>query len=434
MSTNGIFSYNSSYNSTTSLLSSLYGTSSKSSISTQSLLSSIYSSSNYGSYYGVNTSKTSSSLSSYLVGIKKASSGLRSAIKTAQDKSIWNKISYNSSSNAVGVDYTGKDKLKDMTVEVKSLAKSQINEGKKLNSNASTVRSTSFSIKTADGTKKNFYVSTGSSLSNLDVQQKVADKINSAKMGITASIEKDSKGNSRLVLKGESGKDNDFTVSGALAEDLGITNVSQEAQDAVYSINSGEDQTSSTNKIKIDDELTLNLKEVTDEPAKLTYSKNQTSGINAARSFVNGFNELYDTARDYDDLGSLQLQSKLVGLVAAYSSSLERIGISTDENGYLKIDEDKMKKAADNGDLEKFFTNDAGANYGFVNRVDRIASQVESDPTKFVSASAKEEMVSSDSSYYSSYASEYSKLMGSSSFRKSYFNYITTSALFDALF
>lgn len=433
MSTNSIYNYDSSYNSTTSLLSSLYGSSS-SSVGSSGLTSSVYGSSSYGSY-GVNTSTASSSLSSYLVGIKQAAANIGSAVDTAQDKSTWNKISYNSDSSSVSVSYTGDKELGNMTVDVKALAKSQVNEGKKLEADArSSVNSTSFSITMDDGTKKDFFVATGSSLSNKEVQQKVADKINSSKLGVTASVETDSKGKSRLVLTGKSGEENGFNVSGALAEDLGITTVSQKAQDAVYSINSGPEQKSSTNKIEINDNLTLSLKSVTEKTANLTYSKDLKKGINAAREFVNSFNALYDKARGYEDSGASKLQNRLTSLTSAYSKSLSRIGIGTDENGYLKIDEEKMQKAAENGDLEKFFTKDAGQNYGFVNRIDILANQVNSDPSKFLSSSGKEELKSENSSSSSYYPSSYTDLMGSASFRKSYFNYITTSALFDALF
>lgn len=412
-----------SYNTKTSLISSLYGTNNMSS-SYSSIMSAISNS------YGVNTSTTSSSLSSYLVGIKEAANDITSAISTATNASTWNEISYNSDSSSVGVSYTGTEKLEDMTVDVKAVAKEQKNEGKALSADKSSIRSTTFSIETSDGKNKNFYVATSSSLTNEEVQQKVADKINSAKLGITATVEKNSKdGTSKLVLSGETGKENTFEVKGSLAEDLGIDKVSQKAQNASYSINSGAYQESSTNDIKLNDKLSITLKAETEKTAKVTYSNNQTKGINAARAFVNSYNALYDTAKDYDDLGSLKLQSKLVGLDSTYAGALGRIGISTNSKGYLEIDEDKMQAAAESGALEKFFREDAGQSYGFVNRLNQIAKNIDADPSQFISSSAKAELSSADT--YSAYSSDYLK---SSRFIKSYFNYVSTSALFDALF
>jgi flagellar hook-associated protein 2 len=388
--------------------------------------------SSLSSSYGTNTSTTSSGLSSYLVGIKEAAADITSSVETARKTSTWESSSLSSDSSDVSVSYSGSDKIEDMSVTVKALAQGQVNEGKDYISTASTIKSTSFSIETADGKKKNFFIATGSSVTNEEVQQKAADKINSANLGITASVEKDSKtGASRLVLTGKTGEGNDYTVSGSLAEDLGITSVTQEAQDAVYSINSGEDEKSSSNTIKVSDDLSLTLNKVSETPSNITYSKNTTGGINAARELVNSYNALYSAAKKYDDTGSLQLQSKMVSLDSTYAASLERIGITTNSQGYLEIDEDKMKEAADDGTLEKFFNNDKGKNYGFVNRLEQLSESISSDPSKYLSSSAKEELNSSDSSSYTSLSSSY---LSSSRFRRSYFNYISTSALFDALF
>lgn len=419
------------YNSTSNLISSLYGSSKTSKSSSYSSYSSLLSS--LSSTYGVNTSTTSSGVSSYLVGIKEAAATITSSLNTAGSSSTWNSTSLTSDTSDVSVTYTGTDKVDPMTVNVKALAQEQINEGYDFVSNASTIRSTSFSIETADGQKKDFFVATGSTVSNKEVQQKVADKINAAKLGITASVETDSKtGSSRLVLNGKTGEGNDFTVSGALAEDLGITNVTQKSQDAVYSINSGADKTSSSNTIEVSSKLSITLKNVSESPSNITYAKNTTSGINAARQLVNGYNALLKAAKDYDDLGSLKLQSKLISLDSTYSAALGRIGISTNENGYLEIDEDKMKAAAEDGTLEKFFTQDKGMTYGFTNRLEQIAGSITSDPSKYLSSSAKAELSSVDSS--SSYSLLSSSYFSSAKFRRSYFNYISTSALFDALF
>lgn len=413
-----------SYNTKTSLISSIYGTS-KSASSYSSIMSAISNS------YGVNTSKTSSSLSSYLVGIKEAAKDITSAVSTGTKASTWNDVSYNSDSSAVSVNYTGSEKLEDMKVDVKAVAKEQKNEGKSLTSDDKTnVRSTSFSIEASDGKSKSFYVASNSSLTNEELQQKVADKINSAKLGITATVEKNSKdGTSKLVLSGKTGKDNTFSVSGSLAEDLGINKTTQNAQNASYSINSGEYKESDINDIKLNDKLSLTLKAETEKTANITYSKKQTKGINAARELVNSYNALYDTAKGYDDLGSLKLQSKLVGLDSTYSGALSRVGITTNSEGYLQIDEDKMQKAAEDGTLEKFFREDSGQSYGFVNRLNQLADKIDSDPSRYASSSAKEELSSNAS--YTDFSVDYLK---SSRYIKSYFNYVSTSALFDALF
>ena len=385
--------------------------------------------------YGKNTASVSADVSEYAVDVKESAAALKNSVSQLSakgDKSVFNTATANSDNNGVSVKYTGNAKFDDMKVGVAQLAQAQKNEGTELKADStSNAESSSFKITDANGKSRSFFVSVSAKDTNEDVQQKVADKINSAGLDVSASIEKDEKtGKSRLVVSGKTtGEGKDFAVTGEMAENLGINKTTQNAQDAVYTIN-GEEKTSSSNNIKVSDELSLTLNSKTENDATVSYSKSNTNGINAVRSLVNNYNALMDTAKNFNDSGAARLENQLKSTSDTYASALSRIGITTNENGYLQIDAGKMKEATESGELEKFLDSNSenGANYGFINRVGSIAEKAD-DPTNYMSQNAKNTVNSNDVSNY--YNANYAN---SNYYINSYINLSNSSMLFDAMF
>ncbi len=419
------------YSMYSSLLSQTYGTSMSSSVSDSllSMYSYIY---NAGS--GSSTS-VSSATSSYLVDLKESASDVIDAVSSIRKGSDSNKISANSDNKkAVTATYTGKEKRDDIKVDVEKVASAQVNESESLKSNSSSLyykKASNISITTSEGKSYSFNYSAGITETDQKALTNIAAKINKANIGVSASVETDDKTQtSKLVLTGSKvGEGNDFIVSGDLAEALGINDVKTASSDAVYSIN-GERKTSSSNEVKIDDELTLNLKDATEESVTVSFGKSTLDTINSARELVNVFNGFANAAYSSSDSGAEKLGNRLQSIAKTYGASLERIGVSLTAKGYLEIDEDKMAEAADNGELDKFFESNGknGLSYGFVNRLENLANKAYNDPTSFLSSSAKAEVNSSSgNSYYSSIGGV------SSNYISAYYRYSNIAMLFSAM-
>jgi len=392
----------------------------------------------YSYIYGANQSSVSSATSSYLVDLKKSASNAVDAISSIKGTNKKDsKIVANSDNSAVSASYKGTEKRDDVKIDVSKLASAQKNESEALKTNSSSLyysRATNISITDSSGKTHSFNYSPGITETDGKVLQKIAQKINKADIGVTASVETDDKTKtSKLVLKGDkTGSGNDFTVSGNLAETLGIDNVKEYASDAIYSVN-GEEKTSSSNKIDIDDEVSVTLNKVTDKTATVSFGKSKLDSINAARKLVNVFNDLAHTAYSSDDSGAEKLGDRLQSTVKAYGSSLSRIGITMTSKGYLEIDEDKMSEASEKGDLDKFFNSNgkSGLSYGFVNRLENIAKQASNNPTSFLSSSAKAEVNATNNTSSSSYYN-YGR-SGSYNYISAYYKYSTTALLFNAM-
>ncbi len=433
------------YASYSNLLSSTFNTGSSFPTSgLVNLYSSLYSSSkaktNQSSSSQINSS--SQAVKDYITDIKETSEELLSAVKGLNKKgkdSLFGTINAKSNDSAVSASFNGEDVPDDFEVGVSSVAKKQVNQSTALKANSSSLyqsKEHTVNITTKDGKTASFYIPVNVTSSNEDVLNKLADKINDKKLGITASVEvNEKKGTVSLKLTSkETGTDNEFYVSGGLAEELGINKVSQEAQNAVYTID-GDTYESQSNTVKFDNGVSLTFNKTTDENAEITFGEDNTKAINATRDFVNKFNDFADTAYGLNDSGALSLAKKLQSAVRTYSSSLSKIGISMNKSGYLEIDEDKMKKAAENGDLAKFFGQDSKSNIasGFSRRIETIAANAASVPESTLSQGAKKALNNTNiSSASSSYDLSNTKF---SSYQMNVYNrYSMASMLFDAMF
>jgi flagellar hook-associated protein 2 len=212
---------------------------------------------------------------------------------------------------------------------------------------------------------KNFSVTpSGSSLTS------IANAINQAGKGVTATIV-NGDGGQQLVLTGDTGSENAFTVSGAGV--TGSVTTVQTAQDAQLKLD-GISITSSSNTIK--DAVTgvsLQLKATNvGAPTTMTveadYSDKLQKGM---EDFVKAFNDVINTVKTlgaYDSekgtAGALngnrilrETETTLRGLVFDQGSPLtdqngeammlSKLGVTFQKDGTLSLDSDKLKAAID---------------------------------------------------------------------------------------
>jgi len=112
---------------------------------------------------------------------------------------------------------------------------------------------------------------------------------------------------------------------------------------------------------------------------QVSMGRDETGQINAFRHMVNSFNDLASAAGN-----SPRMQRELGSLVRGNTVSLRRIGIDVN-GGRMSINEDRMQRAAESGELESFVSRDrVGSNSGFFNRLTRIASDADRNPGTFI--------------------------------------------------
>ena len=260
-------------------------------------------------------------------------------------------------------------------LEVKQTAQAQTNEGKGMDSSKSAVEAGeySFSIE-AGGKTHNFTINVDENDDNASIQEKMAAAINKQDIGVTATVTADDKtGTTSLSLASdETGTDAAFTVkdeSGNLAESMGVTDSTQKAQNAVYSVNGGAERTSQSNDVKLADGVTATLKGA--GTTSISAERDTKSATEAAKKLVDAINTALKNAGAGDGRGAARLANDIKAMNRNFSGALAGVGITVSRNGELSIDEAKLEKAAQDGRLERVLGNEQS---GFGARAERIAN------------------------------------------------------------
>ena len=171
-------------------------------------------------------------------------------------------------------------------------------------------------------------------------------------------------------------------MTGNAVSAAGIGEITREAQDAQFRVNRGAPgtvQTSRSNDVDLGFGITAQLKEA--GSTRLTMGKDEAAQTSAFRSMVNSFNSMMQAAKE-TGRGS-NLERELSSHSRSFSSSLERIGITLNQDGFMRIDETRLSAAAASGELERFGTRD-GVN--FMKRLSRFAESVGKNPIAFAGA------------------------------------------------
>ena len=235
----------------------------------------------------------------------------------------------------------------ELTVE--RLASGQINRSQALQSGGGLPSiGGALSITTEKG-RYDFSLSSAGAKTNEEALQNFAAKINAAKAGVTASVvTKD--GLSTLELTSDkTGAASSFTVSGTLAERLGLDQAARQGQDAVYTISKNGEETervtSASNSVTLESGLTATLKGTGTTTVRAGGSA-ASSMADAMEKLVDSFNSTLSFLNDNADkgIGVLQQMKRMV-VPPASEGSMNLIGIGTLADGTLTFDRSAFVKA-----------------------------------------------------------------------------------------
>ncbi|MGK7345116.1 MAG: flagellar filament capping protein FliD [Candidatus Nitrospinota bacterium M3_3B_026] len=272
-------------------------------------------------------------------------------------------------------------------IAVSQLARAQKSASNEAFASYTTAAGASGTITIDDGTDTyNISVVSG------DTLEEIKNDINASGAPVTASIintgTNDNPQYKLLVSADETGTDNSFTISD-------ITNLtfttSQSAQDAQFTID-GLSVTKSSNTVTdVIYDATINLK--TAGSGTMTFAADYDAIVDKVKSFVEAYNELADYIKEQftyeqstNTKGELfgnatlqtiqeQMRSLVTGSVAGIDvtdssnlSSLSQVGLKTDDEDHLTLDEAKFKDFLKTrfDDVKELFVSAGSGTYTFV--------------------------------------------------------------------
>ncbi|MDR0272874.1 MAG: hypothetical protein LBI27_06115 [Clostridiales bacterium] len=327
------------------------------------------------------------SVSSSNATLRSAGAGIQSVVAGMQgNKNAFSAVEGRSSHTdvaTVSVDNSRANAslLRDTAIDVKQAATAQANAGDAVSASGRDIASGDYRFSVETGGKTyDFNIKVAAGESNEAVQRKMAEAVNARKIGVTASVSTTKDGNdtaSRLTLTAaNTGTGSTFTVTdrtGNLASDMGITSVSTQAQNAVYSVNGGLERTSESNQINIASGVTATLRGA--GTTDITFARSTDQQVSAVKNLVNSLNSALRNTKTTDGRGSERFASDIIGMNITFAPSLSRVGINVQDNGQLSVDENKLQQAASDGSLAKMFENTTS---GFAARANRVSANAAS--------------------------------------------------------
>ena len=354
-------------------------------------------------------------------------SGVQTAANALNNPLLWSQSSVSSGDDSVvSVSASNNVSAGNYAVSVQQLASGQtLASGSGYSSSSALVGSGTLTLSLGSWnsdqsafTAKGGSTSVDVTVSATDTLSTLADKINGAGAGVTASLVSDS-GGVRLALRSSStGEANGFRVSAADSDGnnndaLGLSLVAfdppngatamqlmQGSADARATINGIAVRSASNSITGAVDGLTLNLNKVSASAVNVAASPDRGAVQTAIKTFASAYNAMIAYIADqtkYDptakvggvlqgDSAVTNLQARLRAMVGATSGAsgnfarLSDVGLEVQRDGTLNLNQSKIDKATtDLSELKKAFANNdttTPANDGFSRRYAQLATQV----------------------------------------------------------
>lgn len=278
--------------------------------------------------------------------------------------------------------YTGNDSItakivtedyeklpEEFDLKVNSLAKQQVNQGNSYYRTgkglaAGTYR---FNLSVNDDVYE-FQFNIKKDANHEEIGQELANFINKAGVGVTASVQYDGKDKISLVLEARmSGRGTHGNVFAL--QDLGtgkgkgivsyynLNQMVQEPKNASFMIN-GENKESLSNSFILNQALYVTLKGATDEEVHVGYLPDSDKIIESIKEMMTGYNGLIEFTKEYTEKKGYvpKLANELSAVVRPHHAEMESCGITLDTDRKMQLDESLAVQACNEGDMQDLFS------------------------------------------------------------------------------
>lgn len=279
------------------------------------------------------------------------------------------------SSDASVLEATAKSTLRQKVfyeVNVQRLASGQVNTSAQVDANAKTLQGGSLTLTTSKGTFQ-MQLDPSEAENNQELFEALAEEINQLDAGVTAQVvEKDGK-ISMSLSSVSTGEKSGFVVAGEFAAQTGLGNISQKAQDAVYTVDKAGDSlgaleyTSSSNQVSIGAYgIQAQFKQT--GTAQVTVGTDVDQLADQVEDLLDAYNSAYQFLDKNSDRGlGVLTQMKRMVQPPVSTRSLAVAGIYFTEDGNYALDRTKFKEAMEKSPslVEDLITGTYGLAEGF---------------------------------------------------------------------
>ena len=271
-----------------------------------------------------------------------------------------------------------------LTIQVDSLAREQVNIGEYLRSDDRNIPAGAhrFAIDTSEGLSQ-FSLSVSLGDTNLDIQNHLADMINSRELGINASVLREGGSGALMLQSTETGAPasstglhfslKDENGGQGITSVFGLSNVAVRPADSQFSIN-GEPHSSASNHISINQIVELDFHKASGKPVEISFVPDTRYAKEQLESFMSAYNNLVGLAEKegHVAIGSRSLLRDISGIVEKHKDTLERAGITVDDTGRLSMADSENTNLFKEETLSELFKADSEFRKDIAQATDRL--------------------------------------------------------------
>lgn len=165
----------------------------------------------------------------------------------------------------------------------------------------------------------------------------------------TATGETNEDGNLQFSLS-------DTTSGMGIVAAYGLNNVSITPTNSRFTIN-GEEHTSSSNHISINQAIELDFHATSEKPVSVRFLADSTVAKEQAEQFIEAYNSLVRLSEKDTDtrIGSRNLYNDISRITASHKEEFAKVGLSIDDKGLILTEEPLFSESIENGSFSSLF-------------------------------------------------------------------------------
>lgn len=341
----------------------------------------------------------------FAVGMKENARELKNTISSlsSQDSGsvLDQKTAFSSNEDLIQAKHISTDantsEVEPFEVEVKQLAAPQINLGVFLPDEECTLPPDTYSFDVHIGeTDYEFQFNINKGETNKELQTKLSNLLNRSNIGLTSSVVVSEDGTSSLRLESnatgvsESAKelfrisDHNTSRKAGTVDYLGISKMTSAPANAIFSLN-GTEHTAYSNTFTISRQFELTLKGTTpeDTPVTIGLKPDVESMSDNIHQLINSYNQFLTKANIYsgNHVNTKKLLSEMNRITNTYRNDLDTIGLSTDSDGHISIDDKLLTQTLENEEENELHMNTI---QDFAGSLIRKSNQISLNPMDYV--------------------------------------------------
>lgn len=340
---------------------------------------------------------TSDSAKEFAIGLKEGARSLKNVISSVSadgsDNLLSQKSVSSSNEDVVTAEYIGnvedESQVPTLEIEVKSLAKSQVNIGNFLPENGMDLEpgTYSFDIRSRD-TDYEFQFNINEGDTNKTIEEKLARLITKSNIGLKASTMPDNQGNIALRLESDdTGVKNESELQFQVSDDrtskltgtvnyFGIDNVNTYPSNSSFILN-GEERSTYANKFTIDKTFEIELNGVSKdgEATSIGLKTDVESLTDNITELIDGYNSFINKAAAYSEKqpDSNRLMREMKAISALYKDNLNALGLSFTDKGTIELDKEKLSETARSDNAIDKFSSMKGFTSSVLGKINKVS-------------------------------------------------------------